>query len=237
MKRPPAGQYAVFDTKLARHAKVTALLQLAAYGDQLIQAGITPHPTVTLVLGNRVHSDHPPLAQVLPVFRERRERFLGMTEAHVSENGPVEWGGDSRYSACGRCDYCAEQVQLHRDLLMVAGMRISRRKKLIEAGVTTIDGLAAMPEAVDPPTLLRLREQARLQTGTGTPDGTVKYTAKSGEAKAISYNVLPDHTLGRLPARSGRHLLRLRRRSPVAGPRHRKVGDWSTCSGGSLRTL
>ena len=85
---------------------------------------------------------------------------------------------------------------------MVAGMRISRRKKLIEAGVTTIDELAAMPEAGDP-TLLRLREQARLQTGTGTPDGTVKYTAKSGEAKAISYNVLADHTLGRLPAPDG----------------------------------
>ncbi|MFW0772764.1 TM0106 family RecB-like putative nuclease [Paenarthrobacter nitroguajacolicus] len=191
------GQYAVFDTKLARHAKVTALLQLAAYGDQLIQAGITPDPTVTLVLGNRVHSDHP-LTRILPVFKERRERFLGMTEAHLLADGPIEWG-DPRYSACGRCDYCAEQVQMHRDLLMVAGMRISRRKKLIEAGVTTIDGLAALPEAGDP-TLLRLREQARLQTGTGTADGTVTYRDKSGEAKAISYNVLPDNTLGRLPA-------------------------------------
>ena len=37
----PDGSYAVFDTKLARHAKVTALLQLAAYGDQLLKAGIT----------------------------------------------------------------------------------------------------------------------------------------------------------------------------------------------------
>ncbi|WP_159703519.1 TM0106 family RecB-like putative nuclease [Arthrobacter sp. 18067] len=195
--KQPGGLYAVFDTKLARHAKVTALLQLAAYGDQLLKAGITPDPTVTLVLGNRVHSDHP-LAQILPVFKERRERFLGMTAAHVSEAGSVEWG-DSRYSACGRCDYCAEQVQLHRDLLMVAGMRISRRKKLIETGVTTIDQLAAMPATGDA-TLLRLREQAQLQTGTGTPDGTVNYTDKTGEAKAISYTVLPDSTLGRLPA-------------------------------------
>ncbi|BCW39544.1 nuclease [Arthrobacter sp. StoSoilB3] len=192
----PGGQYAVFDTKLARHAKVTALLQLAAYGDQLIQAGITPDPQVTLVLGNRVQSDHP-LSQILPVFKERRERFLGMTAAHRSGSEPVAWG-DPRYSACGRCDYCAEQVQLHRDLLMVAGMRISRRKKLIEDGVTTIDQLAALPATGDP-TLLRLREQARLQTGTGTPDGTVEYTDASGEAKAISYNVLADNTLGRLP--------------------------------------
>ncbi|MGJ3189572.1 TM0106 family RecB-like putative nuclease [Paenarthrobacter sp. FR1] len=193
----PGGQYAVFDTKLARHAKVTALLQLAAYGDQLLQAGITPDPTVTLVLGNRVHSHHP-LAQILPVFKERRERFLRMTATHISEDGPVQWG-DARYSACGRCDYCAEQVRLHRDLLMVAGMRISRRKKLIEAGITTIDQLAAQPASGDS-MMLRLREQARLQTGTGTPDGTVRYTDKAGEAKAVSYNVLPDNTLGRLPA-------------------------------------
>ncbi|SEI78208.1 uncharacterized protein SAMN04487917_102409 [Arthrobacter sp. yr096] len=192
----PGGQYAVFDTKLARHAKVTALLQLAAYGDQLIQAGITPDPTVTLVLGNRVLSNHP-LSQILPVFRERRGRFLEMTAAHISGASPIVWG-DPRYSGCGRCDYCAEQVTLHRDLLMVAGMRISRRKKLMEAGITTIDQLAASPAAGDP-TSLRLREQARLQTGTGTPDGTVKYTDKSGEAKTVSYNVLPDNTLGRLP--------------------------------------
>ncbi|MDI2037221.1 TM0106 family RecB-like putative nuclease [Paenarthrobacter nitroguajacolicus] len=195
--KKPGGQYAVFDTKLARHAKVTALLQLAAYGDQLIQAGITPDPTVTLVLGNRVHSDHP-LSQILPVFKERRQRFLAMTAAHVPGSEPVAWG-DPRYSACGRCDYCAEQVQLHRDLLMVAGMRISRRKKLIAEGVTTIDQLAGLPATGDP-TLLRLREQARLQTGTGTPDGTVEYKDKSGEAKAISYNVLAENTLGRLPA-------------------------------------
>ena len=192
----PGGQYAVFDTKLARHAKVTALLQLAAYGDQLLQAGITPDPTVTLVLGNRVHSDHP-LAEILPVFKERRERFLRMTTAHRAASGPIEWG-DSRFSACGRCDYCAEQVKLHRDLLMVAGMRISRRKKLVEAGITTIDQLAELP-AVGDPTLLRLREQAQLQTGTGAPDGTVNYTDKAGEAKAVSYKILPDNTLGRLP--------------------------------------
>ncbi|WP_347110101.1 TM0106 family RecB-like putative nuclease [Paenarthrobacter sp. S56] len=193
----PGGAYAVFDTKLARHAKVTALLQLAAYGDQLLKAGITPDPVVTLVLGNGVHSDHP-LAEILPVFKERRERFLRMTGAHMAGAHRVEWG-DSRYTACGRCDYCAEQVVLHRDLLMVAGMRISRRKKLIESGVTTIDQLAALPAEGDH-TLLRLREQARLQTGTGTPDGTVNYTDKTGAAKSVSYTVLPDNTLGRLPA-------------------------------------
>jgi len=194
--------YAVFDTKLARHAKVTALLQLAAYADQLLKAGIMPDPTVTLVLGNGIHSDHV-LADILPVFRERRERFLDMTAGHIADVGPVDWG-DPRYSACGRCDYCAEQVLLHRDLLMVAGMRVSRRKKLIESGITTIDQLAAAPAdrggANGDSTFLRLREQARLQTGTGTPDGIVHYADKKGEAKSVGYTVLPDNTLGRLPA-------------------------------------
>ena len=52
--RQPDGSYAVFDTKLARHAKVTALLQLAAYGEQLLKAGITVDQVVTLVLGATV---------------------------------------------------------------------------------------------------------------------------------------------------------------------------------------
>ena len=41
--------------------------------------------------------------------------------------------------------YLAQQVQLHRDLLMVAGIGVGRRKKLIEAGITTIDQLAGDP--------------------------------------------------------------------------------------------
>ncbi|UVJ40524.1 bifunctional RecB family nuclease/DEAD/DEAH box helicase [Arthrobacter sp. CJ23] len=194
--KQPGGSYAVYDTKLARHAKVSALLQLAAYGDQLLKAGITPDPTVTLVLGNGVHSGHP-LSDILPVFRERRHRFLTMASQHRAEPTAVEWG-DPRYLACGRCDYCAEQVLLHRDLLMVAGMRITRRKKLLEAGIHTIDALAAMPDAADSATR-RLQEQARLQTGSSIPDGTVAYTDKSGEARSISYSVLAANSLLRLP--------------------------------------
>ena len=73
------GRYEVWDTKLARHAKVGALLQLAAYGDQLIGMGLDPSPRVTLVLGAVVDGDyvrsHHSLPDLLPVFRERRDRF------------------------------------------------------------------------------------------------------------------------------------------------------------------
>ncbi|MHC6219770.1 TM0106 family RecB-like putative nuclease [Arthrobacter sp. MMS24-S77] len=215
--KQPDNSYAVFDTKLARHAKVTALLQLAAYGDQLLKAGVAPAPDLTLVLGatiqrevagsespgpegaagfDYVHSNHR-LADVLPVFRERRDRFLALTEAHRSQPEPIQWGSPG-ITACGRCDYCKEQVRLHRDLLMVAGMRITRRKKLMENGIFTIDALAGMLDAADSATR-RLQEQARLQTGTATPDGTVNYTDKTGQAKSISYSVLESNSLARLP--------------------------------------
>ena len=44
LHKQPDGAYAVWDTKLARHVKVNALLQLAAYADQLAQAGIAVAP-------------------------------------------------------------------------------------------------------------------------------------------------------------------------------------------------
>lgn len=211
--KQPNGSYAVYDTKLARHAKVTALLQLAAYGDQLSKAGIEPAPEVTLVLGatvqrnaqasdgsgafDYVHSNHP-LASVVSVFRERRNRFLLLTQAHLQQESPVAWGA-AGVTACGRCDYCKEQVGAQRDLLMVAGMRMSRRKKLMEADVLTIDDFAALPDAKDSSTR-RLQQQARLQVGTAESDGTVEFTEKSGVEATISYSLLEGNSLSRLPA-------------------------------------
>ncbi|MEG9247132.1 TM0106 family RecB-like putative nuclease [Arthrobacter sp. Soc17.1.1.1] len=194
-----AGRYAVWDTKLARHAKVGALLQLAAYGDQLIRLGLEPAPQVTLVLGNLEHSVHS-LTDLLPVYRERRDRFRALTAAHRAADTAVEWG-QGGVIHCGRCDYCAEQVALHRDLLMVAGMTSSRRKDLITRGITTIDALAGLPDAETRGPLVRLRDQARMQTGTAVVDGSRTYM-KNGEERTISYRVLAEHTLAALPAPS-----------------------------------
>lgn len=183
--------YAVYDTKLARHAKVTALLQLAAYADQLEQAGITAAPTVHLVLGKNVTTTHT-LADILPVYRERRDRLLAILHQHRRQGNPVAWG-DPRYTACGRCGICQEQVAIHRDLLLVAGMSLFRRKKLIEDGVTTIEQLAAMdlPDgAGSNGVLFRLREQARMQLNGQGADGKVD---------EVSYKILPHNTLGTIP--------------------------------------
>jgi predicted RecB family nuclease len=204
--RQADGSYAVFDTKLARHAKVTALLQLAAYGDQLLKAGITPDPAVTLVLGATVPlpgggfeyvRSHHKLAELLPVFRERRERFLALTSGHVAQPGTVSWGA-AGVSACGRCDYCQEMVKATDDLLLVAKMNSAQRKKLHADGIRTVTELAEATLVSPTPSLLRLQQQARMQSGTGGADGGVRYI-KDGEEHSLRYAVIPDNTLAELP--------------------------------------
>ncbi|WP_434992445.1 TM0106 family RecB-like putative nuclease [Arthrobacter sp. Ld5] len=198
--RQDDGAYAVWDTKLARHAKVGALLQLAAYGDQLQAAGIPTADEVTLVLGDRSRSVHR-LPDLLPVFRERRARFLELVHAHRAQPDAVAWGAPG-VAACGRCEYCAEQVTASRDLLLVAGMTGERRARLRGQGISTIDGLAALPDRPEDPALTRLQDQARLQVGAGAVDGGVTYRDADGDERTLSYRVLPQHTLGSLPAPS-----------------------------------
>lgn len=188
------GSYAVHDTKLARHARVSALLQLAAYGDQLEKYGIPVAPVATLVLGNREHSNHS-MADLLPVFREHRERFLALTAAHRAQPLPVAWLQDG-IGYCGRCDYCSQQVAEHQDLLLVNGMTGSQRRKLMAQGITTVQALADLPEDQVKGPLVRLRDQARMQLGLEPDVKTV--TAGTGDgAHPASYKVLP--TISRLP--------------------------------------
>lgn len=198
------GRYEVWDTKLARHAKVGALLQLAAYGDQLIGMGLDPSPKVTLVLGAVVDGDYVrsvhSLPDLLPVFRERRDRFRALTAAHREGGTAVQWR-QSGISCCGRCNYCAAEVQAHRDLLMVGGMSTLRRKKLIADGITTIDALADLPPDKAPGSLLRLRDQARMQLGRDVPHGSRTFT-KDGEDHTVSFKVLPQNALASIPAPS-----------------------------------
>ncbi|WP_426225186.1 TM0106 family RecB-like putative nuclease [Pseudarthrobacter sp. DSP2-3-2b1] len=198
------GRYEVWDTKLARHAKVGALLQLAAYGDQLIGMGLEPSPRVTLVLGAVVEGEyvrsHHSLPDLLPVFRERRDHFRALTAAHREAGEAVQWQQPG-VGYCGRCNYCAEQVQSHRDLLMVGGMTMVRRKKLTADRITTIDALADLPRGKATGPVVRLRDQARMQLGRDVPDGSRTF-AKDGAEHTVAFKVLPENALAGIPAPS-----------------------------------
>ncbi|HZW42465.1 MAG TPA: TM0106 family RecB-like putative nuclease, partial [Agromyces sp.] len=162
--RQPDGRYLVQDSKLARRARVTALLQLAAYAEQLERTGVPCADTVELLLGDGSTSVHR-LADIAPVYRLRRARLEQIVAERLEEDGPVAWG-DPRYELDGRCPTCDLEVQAHRDVLLVAGLRVTQRAALHEAGITTIDELAAsegpVPGVLDA-TMENHRIQARLQ--------------------------------------------------------------------------
>lgn len=191
--RQPDGSYAVLDTKLARHTRVSALLQLAAYADQLHASGISVHPVAVLKLGDNSESGHP-LPDLLPVYGEHRDRFRNLTASHRNQPLPVAWMQDG-ITYCGRCDYCAQQVKAHQDLLLVHGMTSSQRRQLIHRGVTTVAGLADLPAPSSGP-LLRLRDQARMQLGLD-PDACPAPAGAGPAGQALTYKVLD--TVSKLP--------------------------------------
>lgn len=193
--RTDQGQYAVWDSKLARRAKTEALLQLAAYADQLIAAGVPVAAAATLVLGDHNHARFD-LAEMLPVYTERRARLLDLTAAHRAQPDPVAWGDDS-VLICGRCDFCAEQVRQHEDVLGVHRVSLPRRRTLRAQGIRTITELAHSD--ADPGTVAhRLRDQARMQAGMVRADGQVQVLDDDG-MRTLAYRVRPEHILGRLP--------------------------------------
>ena len=189
LRKDADGRWRVQDSKLARKARVTALMQLAAYVDQLDRLGIPRADEVDLILGDHSVSTHA-VDDLLPLFRVRRARLRALIAdravAEGQEGEPLAWGddrGDLRIVACGRCATCEEQVIAHRDLLMVARMRPVQRARLRAAGIETIDDLAAAsgaPEGMNVDTFENLRSQAKLQLradAEGAPTYDVHYAA------------------------------------------------------------
>jgi predicted RecB family nuclease len=184
--------YQVWDTKLARKARVTALLQLAAYADQLRKLGIPVSDDTYLLLGSGEESRHD-LKDIEPVFHDRVARLKEMIEARLDDPNPIEWGAPG-YTADGRCEWCAPEIERTRDVLLVAGMRTTARARLAEAGIHTIDELAASTgevEGIGGPALAKLRAQARMQL-TPHAEGEVKYEV----ASAGSLSQLPPADAG-----------------------------------------
>ena len=179
--RDADGRWRVQDSKLARRAKVTALMQLAAYVDQLDRLGIPRSDEVDLLLGDGTTSTHQ-VHDLLPLYFVRRNRLRALIADRRldlgAEGEPIAWAdprGDLGIVACGRCATCEEQVVATRDVLLVAGMRPVQRERLRGAGITTIDELAAAPEGpagMNPEVFAGLRTQARLQIASpaGVPD-------------------------------------------------------------------
>ena len=186
--RAPGGdQYRVLDTKLARHAKVEALLQIAAYADALRAMGIAVAPTASLILGDRRVVDYP-VDDLVGVYRQQRAALELLLDRHIAGGVPADWD-DPAVAACLRCPACEPHVRADDDLVLVANIRSSQREVLLGAGITTVAGLADSSGRVDgmaESTLATLRAQAKLQVAQ----------RESGQQQVDVYDPEP---LGALP--------------------------------------
>ncbi|MGV0835911.1 TM0106 family RecB-like putative nuclease [Mycolicibacterium thermoresistibile] len=186
--------YRLRDTKLARSAKVESLLQLAAYAETLSAAGVPVAPEVELVLGDggtvRYRVD-----ELIPVYAPRRTALERLLDGHLAAGAAVRWEDES-VRACFRCPECRIQVEATDDLLLVAGMRVSQRARLLDAGIATRTALAQHSGPVDglpARTVSALTAQARLQVGPRV-DGKPPFQVADPQPLAL----LPDPDKGDL---------------------------------------
>ncbi|MFB7722706.1 AAA domain-containing protein [Nocardia sp. NPDC056100] len=157
---------------VGRSGRIPALLSLAAMADALRRCGFRPAARARLWVDG-VAGTHS-LADIAVVHQARRDRLHRIVEAKLGELLPVQWG-DRRFLACGSCPTCTAELESRRDLLLVAGMRPATRAQLRDAGITTVQRLAAADATVTGvpgPTFSTLRRQAELQlerASTGHP--------------------------------------------------------------------
>lgn len=156
--------YEVADTKLSRSAKPKHLIQMCIYSDTLArEQGVAPEQ-MHVALGDgtlaTVRVD-----AVIHYFQFARERFLTFAGT------PPE---DSEGAPCGHCMFCrwvatcAAEWEAADNLSIVAGLTRGQAEALRAAGVDDLNTLGALPadtdiDGIQPETLWKLREQARLQ--------------------------------------------------------------------------
>jgi uncharacterized protein len=168
----PEGEYAVYDTKLARKAKITALIQLAAYAHQLKLNQIPTSSKVHLILGDQSISTHS-LEDIMPTYllrRKKMQKLIAARQANKASGGSAVSWNEPGFEACGRCVVCEPHVEANDDLLQIAGMRSDQKAKLVAAGITTLTTLAqSAPERIpgfNQQSYLKTCGQARLQLKT-----------------------------------------------------------------------
>ncbi len=188
LERQADGGYEVVDTKLARRAKASHVLQLCFYTEQLarIQGRWSEHMHVVNGLGER-ESFRP--GDFLAYYRRLTARFLDAVEnGRPTYPYPVDH--------CSLCEFlarCKEQWERDDHISLVAGIRRTQVDRLAAVGITKLEGLATTTETKIPKlrqeTLAKLREQAALQL----------HGRQTGELKHVVLPLEPERGFALLP--------------------------------------
>ncbi len=178
-----AWHYEVADTKLARHVKAGAVLQICSYVDQLERIqGRRPEELHVALGGSARETVSLRVDDYMAYYRRVKADFLAAAD-EVAVGPPVYPPAATYPEPVEHCDVCrwwsdcVDRRRIDDDLSLVAGISSRQRRGLKdgEAGskpgrIATRRGLAALDVAGLPkldwssrPALERVREQARIQ--------------------------------------------------------------------------
>ena len=161
--------YDVADTKLAIRAKPQFLVQLCTYAELVAAVqGVLPR-SVRALFGDGTATAYDPRRYVAYV-RAAQRRFAQAVGALDPDAVP------ERVTACEQCAWSARCDGVRRGvdhLSLVAGMRRDQTKRLVAAGIATLERLATASADAHPPkmaaqTFANLHRQAALQLSQRT---------------------------------------------------------------------
>ena len=163
--------YEVWDTKLARHATASAVLQLCLYSDMVAELqGVQPQEMHLALGGVQRETVSFRVADYAAYYRLVAREFEGFLDGN--DVYPVE-GTPEPVEHCGACRWserCRKQWRAEDDLSLVADLSSRQRRALHTIDVTTRTGLAEpaqpLPDRLDGAgreTLARIRAQANIQ--------------------------------------------------------------------------
>jgi predicted RecB family nuclease len=197
-------QYEVADTKLARHVKASAVLQLCTYVDLLDHVqGVRPE-WMYVALGGSSHAiERLRVDDYMAYFRTTRDRFVAtVAEAAVfpplaTYPEPVE-----HCEVCRWALECAARRRADDHLSLVAGITSRQRHALEARAIGTLEGLGRLTlpldarlDGVSEPALRKVREQARIQL-EGRLEQRMKYELLLPDAEK---QIDPERGLATLP--------------------------------------
>ena len=177
--------YEVADTKLARHVKASAILQICSYIDQLERIqGVRPEWLHVALGGSARAVERLRVDDYMAYYRSARDRFL----ATLTDETPAAYPPIATYpdpvEHCDVCRWAAECATRRRaddHLSLVAGITARQRRALIERGVPTLENLGDLVVPMEPAlegvgegALVRVHEQARIQL-QGRREDRLKY--------------------------------------------------------------
>lgn len=201
------GQWRIQDAKLAREGSALAALQVGGYWrilDRLLsELPANERPTLDsrgdILTGNgrRVDVKAAEISYVIPTFLKHLHDL-----AEVQATDPIELWRLDKLKACETCEWCTQAIEATQDLKLIASIHPQHRKKLREAGYTSIDDVASIdPKASDLgiTALERLVRQARMQVGQRNRSETLSDDDKARDRVPIEWEIFDTSPIERLP--------------------------------------